>query len=189
MPRLMKRGTLGPALGAVLSAWLLLTAAGCKHGTSATNTNSNIYISNDCGATVRIYLDGALEATTDSGDNSTIANVAEGDHLFEVKMATSETIILSKTLDIEPDSTNTITIYGAATIRVTNNYPEIVHIYDADDDDNFIGDVGVNVSLIIPHITFGTHNYTAARMSDGAEVSTVTVVVTDVAEYLWTINP
>ncbi|MEN6312341.1 MAG: hypothetical protein ABFD80_12480 [Acidobacteriota bacterium] len=180
---------MGPALGAVLTAWLLLTAAGCKHGTSATNTNSNIYISNDCGATVRIFLDGALEATTDSGDNATITSVAEGDHLFEAKMQASETVILSKTLNIEPDSTNTVTIYGVATIRVTNNYPEIVHIYDADDEDNYIGDVGVNVSLIIPHITFGTHNYTAQRMSDAAEVATFTVVVADVAEYLWTINP
>jgi len=189
MSRLMKRGKVGPALVAVLSAWLLLAAAGCKHSTSATNTNSNIYISNDCGATVRIYLDGDLKATTDSGDNATITNVAEGDRLLEVKMAAAETILLSRTLTIEPDSTNTVTIYGVATIRVTNNYSEIVHIYDVDDDNNYIGDVGANVSLIIPHITFGTHNYMAKRMSDATQVATVTLVVTDIAEYLWTINP
>ncbi len=186
MARLMNRGKARLVLAAVLSAGLLLTAAGCKHH-GGTNTNSTVYISNDCGTTVRIYFDGDLKATTDDGDNATLTSVAEGTHLFEVKLATADTVILTKTLDIEPDSTITVKIYGPSTIRVTNHYTEVLHIYD--DNENFIGDIGVNVSLIMPNITFGSHTYIATRMSDGEQVATATIVVTDVAEYPWVINP
>jgi hypothetical protein len=186
MPRLKKSGRAGLALGAALSACLLLAVAGCKKS-SGLNTNSNIYISNDSGADVRVYLDGTLEATIDSDDNGTISSVTEGDRLFEAKVEDTGVTILTRTLDIEADSTNTVTIYGPSTLRITNNSGEIVHIYDADDE--YIGDIGVNISLVLPKITFGSHTFTAIRISDSTQVSTITFEVTDVAEYTWTITP
>lgn len=186
MPRLKKSGRAGLALGAVLSACLLLTVSGCKKS-SGLDTDSTIYISNDSGASVRVYLDGTLEATIDSDDNGTITDVTEGDRLFEARVEDTDVLLLSKTLDIEADSTNTVKIYGPSTLRITNNYGEIIHIYD--EDEEYIGDVGIGISLVLSKITFGSHTYTATRASDAEQVSTITFEVTDIAEYTWTITP
>lgn len=187
MSRLMKSGRTGLALGIALSAGLLLTAAGCKHKSSGLNTNSTISVSNDTGTSICVYLDGTLEATIDTDDGATISSVTEGDRLFVATVEETGMQVLSKTLTIDADTTNTVNIYGPSTLRITNNYTEVVHIYDSDD--TYIGDIGVNVSLVLPKMTFGSHTYYATRMSDAAQVSTITFEVADVTEYSWIITP
>jgi hypothetical protein len=186
MPRLIKRGCTSAALAVAAWGLLLLSSAGCKHSTTPESTLSDIVVTNSCGASINVYLDGTQKATIDIGAQATVSNVAAGSHLVEAKKGDNGAVVLSTTVQIEASTTTYVTVEGAATVRVTNQYGEILGIYDGD---SYVGDIGNQITQDILKVTFGSHDYKAEKKTDGTVVSEVTIDVADVTIYTWIITP
>lgn len=169
---------------AAVSGLLLLTFIGCKSPTSS-DTTSSIVVTNSCGATIDVYLDGTLKVTIENGSDNTILNVAAGSHLLEAKKSDTGVLISSLTLTITASSSTSVTFEGPASLRITNLYGEILGIYM---DDQWAGDIGDQITQTMHKVTFGTHVFTGKTKTDGTVVATVTIDVTEAIEYTWTIT-
>jgi hypothetical protein len=186
MPRLKKLGRTFAVLMAAGSCFLMLASPGCKSSTSPESTVASIVITNNCGASVSVWLDGAEKLIVENLAQDTIGSVAPGSRLLEVKKADDLLLILSQTLDVKASTTTYVTITGGASVRVTNQYGEILSIYD---NDMYVGDIGDQITQTIRKVTFGTHVYQAKKKSDGTVAAEITIDVTDLTEYTWTITP
>jgi hypothetical protein len=186
MSRLNRRGRPCVSLIAVVSGMLLMAVAGCKSTTSPESTLSSIVVSNYCGAAVTAYMDGAEKATIENSAEFTINNVAAGSRLIEAKKADSGLLVLTTTLDVKASTTIYVSVTGGASVRVTNQYGEILSIYG---DDAYVGDIGNQITQTILKVTFGTHVFQAKKKSDGTVVSELSIDVADLSEYTWTITP
>jgi hypothetical protein len=186
MPGLKKPGRAFTALVAAGSCFFMLASPGCKSTTSPEDTLSSIVVYNYCGATVTPYLDGIAQPDIGHTGNATIGNVAAGSRLIEIKKTDDGLLILTKTLDIAASSTVSLTVEGVVLVHVTNQYGEILSIYDGD---SYVGDIGDQISQTIRKVTFGTHVYQAKKKSDATVVAELTIEVTDLSEHVWTITP
>jgi hypothetical protein len=184
MPRLKKRGRSWAALMAALSGLLLLTFIGCKSPTSS-DTTSSIVVNNSCGAKIDVYLDGTLKTTIENGSNATISSITAGSHQLEAKKSDTGVLIISLTLTIKASTSTTVTIRGPASLRITNLYGEILSIYMGDE---LVGDIGDQITQILPKVAFGAHVLSGKKKTDGTVAATVTIDVTDAIEYTWTIT-
>ena len=184
MPRLKKPGRPGAALIAVMSGLLLLAVAGCKSATTP-DTTSTITITNGCGAKVDVFLDGTLKVTVENIVQGTISNIVAGSHLLEAKTSDTSVLVASVTLTIKASTTTSVSLYGPASVSITNLYGEILGIYV---DDVWEGDIGDQITQTLHSITFGSHVLTAKTKTDGTVAATTTLNVTDAIEYAWTIT-
>jgi hypothetical protein len=185
MPRLKKPGRPGVTLMAVVSGLLLLAVIGCKSPTT-TDTTSTITITNGCGAKVDVYLDGTLKVTIEKAIQGTVSNVIAGSHLIEAKTSDTGVLVASITLTIKASTNTSVSLYGPASVSITNLYGEILGIYL---DDIWVGDIGDQITQTLNRITLGSHVLTAKKKTDGTVAATVTINVTDAIVYTWTITP
>jgi hypothetical protein len=162
-----------------------LLPAGCKSGTSP-STVGTINITNSSGTTILVYLDGNLELTLDSGAAGTISNVTPGAHELVAKRSDNGFLLDSRTIDVTAGGVYGITINGAASLLITNNYMEILSIYQ---DQVYIGDIGSQISETLYEISFGTHVYQAESKWNGTVVATTTIDFTNTIQYTWVISP
>ncbi len=169
---------------AAVSGLLLLAVIGCKSSTTP-DTTSTMTITNTCGAKVDVYLDGTLKATIENAAQATISNIIAGSHLLEAKTSDTGVLVTSVTLTIQASTTTSVSLYGPASVRITNLYGEILGIYV---DDIWEGDIGDQITQTLHFITFGSHVFTAKKKTDATVAATVTINVTDVIEYTWTIT-
>ncbi|MGA2361545.1 MAG: hypothetical protein ABSG73_03705 [Candidatus Aminicenantales bacterium] len=183
MARLKKPGRSGAALMAALAGLLWLSSVSCKSSTSSSTTGT-ITVTNSCGATIIVYLDGTSRATIETGSSDTIESVTIGSHLLEAKKSDTGVLINSRTLTVTTSGVS-VTIGGAASLRVTNQYGEILRIYL---DASYLGDIGDQITQTIPYITFASHVFTAETKTSTTVVATITIDVTDVTQYTWTIT-
>jgi hypothetical protein len=184
MPRLKKPGRSGAALLAAMAGLFWLSAVSCKSPTSS--TTATITVINSCGAAIILYLDGTMKATVENGSSDTLEGVSVGSHLIEAKKSDTGVLVSSKTLTVAAGAALSVTIQGPASLRVTNQYGELLSIYE---DGNYLGDIGDQITQTILNITFASHVFTAETKTSTTVVATLTINVTDVATYTWTITP
>ncbi|MGD1008828.1 MAG: hypothetical protein ABR951_01615 [Candidatus Aminicenantales bacterium] len=183
MPRLKKPGRSGAALMAAMLGLFWLSSVSCKSPTSS--TTATITVINSCGATIILYLDGTQKATVESGSSDTLESITVGSHLIEAKKSDTGVLVSSKTVTVTAGAAVSVTIPGPASLRVTNQYGELLSIYL---DGTYLGDIGDQITQTVLSITFGTHVFTAETKTSTTVVATVTINVTDVTTYTWTIT-
>jgi len=186
MPGLDK-GHLKRAAGMVtVLAILSLTSANCKSNSDPDDgLAANIHVTNTCGKTVDVFMDGAKQFSVETGLSSTISTVPAGSHLVEAKVTETETVVRSETLDIVLGYDYAFAVYGPSTIAVTNSYGEILKISM---DETYVGDIGVALTQTIRRVKFGEHKMKAAKRSDGTDVASLTIDVSEVKDYVWIIT-
>jgi hypothetical protein len=186
MPRQNKRGKALFAAVAAASVILELVSAGCKDSTGPESTLSSILVTNVCGAAVITYLDGTQKATIENTAQASIDNVAAGSRLLEAKKADDGLLVLTTTITIQASTTTYVTVGGPASVVVTNQYGEVLSIYE---DDKYVGDIGDQITQTILHIPFGTHVFQAKKRSDGTVAAELTIIVNDLSDHTWIITP
>jgi len=183
----LKKGHLGRAAGIVsVLAILALTCATCKSNSNPDEgLAANILVTNSCGKTVDVFMDGTLQFKVDTGLTSTISTVPAGSHLVVAKVTETETVVHSETLEIALGYDYAFSVYGPSTITVTNSYSEILKITM---DETYVGDIGIGLTQTIRRVKFGEHKLKAAKQSDGSDVATATIDVSEIKDYVWTIT-
>jgi hypothetical protein len=168
-----------------LVAVACLLGAGCKSSTTSP-TVGTISLTNQSGTQIVVYLDGTLELTLDNGAEGTISNVAPGTHQLVAKRADNGFLLKSWSLSVQAGGIYAMTIAGAASLLVTNNFSEILSIYQ---DGIYVGDIGPQVNETIYEISFGVHQFQAETKTDGTVVASTSIDFSDTVQYTWVISP
>ena len=185
MSKPKKPGSWGASLLVALAGVLTLLGTGCKSNESADAGLSSILVTNKCGLKIEVYLDGALSLTLDDLANGSISNVSIGTHLLEAKKAEGGMMILSASLTTEAGVMYNVTVEGLAKLQVTNQYGEILSIYV---DEDYLGDIGDQITQTIHKVRFGSHKYEAKKKNSDTAVASITIDVTEGIEYVWVIT-
>ena len=180
-----RRRMIGAGALSVLTAVLGLSLTGCKHTTTETLASS-ITITNNCGAEIDVYMDGALKSTVAVDGQGSIADVTPASHLLEAKLKGTSDLVYSQTLTITAGTITTFTVNGQAVLRITNNFPDILKIYA---NAIYLGDIGPGLVQSISRVKFGTYAMLAFKRADLTEVASTSIGVTAVQTYDWVINP
>lgn len=165
---------------------LLLPVISCKSVTSPDEEfEARILVYNNCGATVDIFLDSVLQFTISTGSNATINNLTEAVHKLDAFLTGTSVLVLTQSFDATAAGDYTWTIDGQASIMITNEYGETVDIYV---DGEYYGYLAADDAGPITEVPFGTYNFEATPQEESTVISTITIEVTEVKEYAWTIR-
>lgn len=183
----LKKKDVKRAAGVVtVLAVLSLTATNCKSNSSPDeDLTSTITVTNECGKTVDVYMDGAFQFKVETATAATITATTEGAHFFEAKITETTTLIYSETIEIALGYAYTFTVRGPSSITVTNLYGEILKISM---DETYVGDIGDNLTQVIRLVKLGVHALSAAKRSDGTKVASTTIDVSEIKDYAWIIT-
>lgn len=157
-----------------------------KNPTEPEDLTSTVIIANICGADVDFFLDGEFLFFMENESDETIDPITPGERGFEAKLTGTETLVYSRTIDVETATDYIISIEGPSKILVTNSYGEILKIYM---DGSYVGDIGLNLTQTIYKVRFGTRELEARKRSDDTVVATISFDVTEVADLVWVITP
>jgi hypothetical protein len=179
-------GSAGAAALLALALLLSLSTAGCKGSTAPEGAVGQITVTNSCGATIDIFLDGARKATIDDGSYYTADSVTPGTHQLEVQKSDNGAVLISTALTVAANAIYSLTVEGVARLTITNHYGEILSIYV---DDVYLGDIGDQLTQTVRKVRFGAHDLEAHRKSDDTVVATTSIDVEEAIEYTWVITP
>jgi hypothetical protein len=164
----------------MLFSWQCKSITGADEGFEA-----RIIVYNNCGAALDIYMDDTLQFTIDSGSSANIENLTEEEHKLEAFLTGTEVLVLTETFDATVEGDYEWMINGQATIVITNDYGEILYIFEADE---YLGVMEDGESVTISDVPFGTFSLEAKTVDDGTVVASATIEVTEIKEYSWVIQ-
>lgn len=164
---------------------LLFALTSCKSPSGIdTNFEATITVANLCGATVEIYMDDNLIFSLANGFEQVIDNFVKGSHLLEAFKAGTNMLVATETIDISSSDDYWWDIFGPSRILVTNNYGETLRIMV---NGSYLGDLDDTFSEGITKVTFGEHKLDAIKSNDEIAAS-ITIDITEVRDYFWTIQ-
>jgi hypothetical protein len=168
---------------------LALTLAGCKSSTSSSTSTSTtlearILVYNTYSASLDIYMDDAFQFNLPNGGSGTIKNVSLDTHTMTAKLAGTDTVIDTTTIDVTALTDYSYTI-DRPDINVTNAFGESLHIYM---DDVYRFDLVDDENRWLIDVSLTSHFLKATRVSDNSEVASITINVTQNKDYTWTIQ-
>ncbi len=164
---------------------LLFALTSCKSPNGIdSNFIATITVTNLCGATVEIYMDDSLIFTIANGFEQVIDNIVKGSHLLEAFKAGTNMLVADEAIDISTSDDYWWEIYGPSRIIVTNKYGETLRIMV---NGSYLGDLDDTYSEGISKVTFGEHRLDAIKSNDDVAAS-ITIDVTEVKDYFWTIQ-
>jgi hypothetical protein len=166
---------------AVLICVLIVGFYGCK---KRVIPPSQITVSNECGVTIDVYMDGVYQFLIFDGFTKTIKDIEWGTYTLEAWWNGTGELIDSEEFDIRFSEEFLWHIWSSAHIQVTNNYGVTLSIYG---DDVHVGDLEDQEISFMENVPFGDHQL-EARLEDGTVVETNTVTVDKQVTYVWKIE-
>jgi uncharacterized spore protein YtfJ len=185
MTGLRKRRSL-PALAIALVVLAAVSGSCKKNSTGPETLTASVTFSNSCGADMDVFMDGTLQFTVANGQSETITDVLAGSHSFEVRKSDTAGVLYSDTFTVTGGAAYSVTVQGAATISVTNQYGQLLRIFQ---NNVYIGDIGDGLTQTISRVKFNTYTMEAKLKNEDTVVASTTIVVTDVQDYPWAITP
>jgi hypothetical protein len=167
----------------ILLCMLFLPFMSCK--TSDEDLSATIYVNNQCGKALDIFMDGNFQFLLEYELSATIESIAFGLHQFEAKIAGTDTQVSSVEVEITSGGEYDWTIQGPSTITITNAYGETLQIYM---NGSYLGDIEDTADQTIGSVTFGEHSLEAMKEIDNETAASITIDVTEIKEYFWIIT-
>jgi hypothetical protein len=186
MTRSKALGRAGASAFLALAVLLSLSTAGCKGSTTPESTVGQITVTNSCGATIDVFLDGTKKATIDDGSYYTADSVTPGTHELVAQKSDNGSALLSTSFTVAANTTYSLTVEGVARLTFTNHYGEILSIYV---DGVYLGDIGDQLTQTVRRVRFGAHDLEAYKKSDSTVAATTSIDVEEAIEYTWVITP
>lgn len=158
---------------------------GCKSPESADEIKANIFVSNECGIDIDVYLDGVFQFSVEFLYYEVIQNVPAGVYEIVAKKKDIEEVLSTNTIDVYTSGEYWVTILSTASIKIINEYGETLNIYT---NGSLQGELGDGEEQVFTNVPFGDHVLEASKTSDNTLVESVTINVVEEKEYTWTIN-
>ena len=168
-----------------MAGLLTLTSINCKSPTVPEATEASITITNNCGITVDIFMDGVWQVTMEYLQSSTLSVPTLGVHEFEARKQGTDIVVSSSSADINEYANFVWTVLTSAYISITNNYGETIDIYG---DGNLQGSVEDQQTSTLERPPYGEHILEATKEGETVVIASVTLDISENIEYIWTIT-
>jgi hypothetical protein len=157
----------------------------CKSPESPEEIVASIYVSNECGLKIDVYMDGAYKFTLEFLYYEIIENVSPGTYEIVAKKEGTGEVIVTEIVTITTSGETWVSILYSASINVVNQYGEPLNIYT---NGNLQGELGDGENQVFTKVPYGEHVIEASKASDNSFVASVTINVAEEKEYTWTIK-
>jgi hypothetical protein len=150
-----------------------------------TEISANIFVSNECGISIDVYMDGVYQFSIEFLYYDVIYNVPAGVYEIVVKKMDTDEELSTNTVDVYESGEFWITILSDASLKIINEYGEALNIYT---NGSLQGELGNGEEQVLTNVPFGDHLLEASKTSDNTLVESVTLSVVEEKEYTWTIK-
>lgn len=164
---------------------VMLSLIDCKSPETSEEVVASIYVSNECGLAIDVYMDGAFKFTLEFLYYEIIENVSSGTYEIVAKKEGTDEVIVTEIVTITTSSEAWVSILYSASINVVNQYGEALNIYT---NGNLQGELGDGENQVFTKVPYGEQVIEAAKASDNSFVASVTINVVEEKEYTWTIK-
>ena len=157
----------------------------CKSPTSPNNEGeADIIVHSRVSDVLDVYMDGEFQFSITYKNYKEIDNVSLETHLLEAKIEGTDTVFISESIEVEEETDYTWYMEDPADIDVMNDFGETLRVYM---DENYQFDLADEENRWIIDVAWGEHLLKAYRLSDGSQVASTTIKVTEDKDYTWTI--
>jgi hypothetical protein len=163
----------------------LFSLNNCKSPNSPENMSAKIFISNECGADIDVYMDGVFQFSVEFLYYEVIEDVSGGTYEIVAKIKDTENVQSIATVVVDVSGDYWVTILCDASIKVINEYGETLNIYT---NGSLQGELDHQESQVFTNVPYGKHILEASKASDNTLVASTTVDVVQQIEYAWTIK-
>lgn len=146
---------------------------------------ANIFVSNECGLAIDIYLEGVYQFSLEFLYYDVIENVSGGVYDVVAKIKDTEEVYATHIVNVTESKDVWVTFLYNASIKVINEYGEALNIYT---NGSLQGELGDGESQVFTNVPYGDHMIEASTASDNTLVASVTISVVEEKEYTWTIK-
>jgi len=169
----------------VLFGIFMCSMVSCKSPESAENITANIFVSNECGLAIDVYMDDVFQFSIEFLYYEVIQDVPRGVYQIVAKKKDSEEVIADDTVDVYVSGEYWVSILSSASLKIINEYGETLNIYT---NGSLQGELGHEESQVFENVPYGEHNLEASKTSDNTLVASTVIDVIDAKEYTWTIK-
>jgi hypothetical protein len=170
---------------AIFLGLFLFSTTGCKSPEGPEDISANIFISNECGLEIDVYMDGVYQFSLEFLYYEVIEDVSGGSYGIVAKKIDTDEVLASDTVNVTADGDYWVSILSAASINVINNYGETLNIYT---NGSLQGELEDGENQVFTNVPYGDHNLEASKISDNSLVASTQISVTEEKEYTWTIK-
>jgi len=146
---------------------------------------ANIFVSNECGLEIDVFMDGVFQFSIEFLYYEVIENVSAGTYEIVAKKKDTEEEIMTDTVDVNASDDYWVSILYSASLKIINEYGEILNIYT---NGSLQGELEDKESQVFDNVPYGEHVLEASKTSDNTLVASTTINVVEEKEYTWTIN-
>jgi hypothetical protein len=171
--------------GVIFLGFFLCSTTGCKSPESPEDISANIFVSNECGLEIDVYMDGVFHFSLEFLYYEVIEDVSGGSYEIVAKKKDTVEVLSSNTVNVNADGDYWVSILSAASINVINEYGETLNIYT---NGNLQGELDDGENQVFTNVPYGDHILEASKVSDNFLVATTDISVTEAKEYTWTIK-
>ncbi len=169
----------------ILSFIFVFLMISCKSPNSPENIQANIFVSNECGIAIDVYVNGAFKFSLEFLIYEVVENVSGGTYVIVAKKKDTAEQIATETVNVNASGEYWVSILSAASLNIVNNYGETLNIYT---NGSLQGELGDGENQVFTHVPYGEHELEAAKTSDNTLVASTTLNVLEEKEYTWTIK-
>lgn len=169
----------------ILSLIIVLSFVSCKSPESADDISANIYVSNEHGLELDIYMNGIFQFSLEFLFYEIIEDVSGGTYEIVAKRKDSGDVLATNTVIVNASDDYWVSVVSGASLKIVNEYGETLNIYT---NGSLQGELGNGESQVFSNLPYGDHVLEASKTSDNALVSSKQLSVTEDKEYIWTIK-
>ena len=169
----------------VLLGIFMCSMISCKSPESTDDIIAKIFVSNECGLEIDVYLDGVFQFSIEFLYYDVIQNIPAGVYEIVAKKKDTEEVLSTNTIDVNASGDYWVTLLSAASIKIVNEYGETLNIYT---NGSLQGELEDKENQVFDNVPYGEHVLEASKASDNTFVASVTINVVEEKEYTWTIR-
>jgi hypothetical protein len=183
----IKNGAKILTAGIVIFLGIFLCAStGCKSPEDPdAEISANIFVSNECGLAIDVYMDGVYQFPLEFLYYEVIANVSGGVYEIVAKKKGTEEVIATAMINVTASVEIWVSILYSASLKIANEYGETLNIYT---NGSLQGELEDKESQVFDNVPYGEHVLEASTTSDNTLVASITINVVEEKEYTWTIK-
>jgi len=163
----------------------LCSSISCKSPESPDEISANIFVSNECGLEIDVYMNGVYQFAVEFLYYEVIENVSGGVYEIVAKKKDTEEILATDSVDVNQSGEYWVSILGGASLTISNEYGETLNIYT---NGSLQGELEDDESQTFTEVPYGEHVLEASKTSDNTLVATTTIDVVEEKEYTWVIK-
>jgi hypothetical protein len=157
----------------------------CKSPESPEEITASVYVSNECGIAIDVFMDGVHQFSVEFLYYNVIQDLPAGAYEIVAKEKDAEDVLHTEIVDIDASGDYWVNVLYDASLKIINEYGETLNIYT---NGSLQGELENGKSQVFTNVPYGDHSLEASKASDNTLVASTVMSVVEEKEYTWTIK-